>query len=196
MEDILKEIKIADIITISATLFAIIDVLGNVPVIIKLKADMTDFKPGQITFFAGGLMIAFLFAGESILKALGLDINSFAIAGAIVIFLIAMEMILGVKIFKVDPDNSKSGNLIPIGFPLLAGAGTLTILISLRSIYSIYNILISVAINLILIYIILRSTKWIEKRLGKSGLLAIEKFFGIITLALAIKIIRTNFFPS
>ncbi len=185
-----------DIITISVTLFVIIDVLGNVPVIIKLKAGMTDFKPGQITLFAGGLMIAFLFAGESILKGLGLDINSFAIAGAIVIFLIALEMILGVKIFKVDPDNTKSGNMVPIGFPLLAGAGTLTILISLRSIYSIINILIAVGINLILIYVVLRSTGWLERKISKSGLTAIEKFFGIITLALAIKIIRTNFFPE
>ncbi|MBK7569565.1 MAG: MarC family protein [Bacteroidia bacterium] len=189
-------ISIDDIITISVTLFVIIDVLGNVPVIIKLKASMPNFKPGEITLFAGALMIAFLFAGESILKALGLDINSFAIAGAIVIFLIALEMILGVKIFKVDPDNTKSGNMVPIGFPLLAGAGTLTILISLRSIYSIMNILIAVGINLILIYVVLRSTGWIERKLSKSGLTAIEKFFGIITLALAIKIIRTNFFPE
>ncbi|MBK7038378.1 MAG: MarC family protein [Chitinophagales bacterium] len=189
-------ISFEDIITISVTLFVIIDVLGNVPVIIKLKASMPNFKPGEITLFAGALMIAFLFAGESILKALGLDINSFAIAGAIVIFLIALEMILGVKIFKVDPDNTKSGNMVPIGFPLLAGAGTLTILISLRSIYSIMNILIAVGINLILIYVVLRSTGWIERKLSKSGLTAIEKFFGIITLALAIKIIRTNFFPE
>jgi len=189
-------ISIEDIITISVTLFVIIDVLGNVPVIIKLKAGMTNFKPGEITLFAGALMISFLFAGETILKALGLDINSFAIAGAIVIFLIALEMILGVKIFKVDPDNTKSGNMVPIGFSLLAGAGTLTILISLRSIYSIMNILIAVGINLILIYVVLRSTGWIERKLSKSGLTAIEKFFGIITLALAIKIIRTNFFPE
>ena len=188
-------INIQDIITISVTLFVIIDVLGNVPVIIKLKSGMADFKPGEITLFAGALMVSFLFAGESILKALGLDINSFAIAGAIVIFLIALEMILGVKNFKVDPDNTKSGNMVPIGFPLLAGAGTLTILISLRSIYSIMNILIAVGINLILIYVVLRSTGWIERKLSKSGLTAIEKFFGIITLALAIKIIRTNFFP-
>ena len=189
-------ISFEDIVTISVTLFVIIDVLGNVPVIIKLKAGMADFKPGEISLFAGALMISFLFAGESILKALGLDINSFAIAGAIVIFLIALEMILGVKIFKVDPDNTKSGNMVPIGFPLLAGAGTLTILISLRSIYSIMNILIAVGINLILIYVVLRSTGWIERKLSKSGLTAIEKFFGIITLALAIKIIRTNFFPE
>ena len=192
----MSAIKLQDIVTISITLFAIIDVVGNVPVIINMKSRMTDFKPLQTTVFSGLLMVLFLFAGDSILNLLGLDIGSFAIAGAIVIFLLSMEMILGVHIFKIDPQNSKSGSLVPIGFPLLVGAGTLTLLISLRSLYSIYNILIAVGINLILIYVVLRSTNWIEKKLGKSGLVAIEKFFGIIALALAIKIIRTNFFPS
>lgn len=187
--------KLQDIVTVSVTLFAIIDVIGNVPVIINMKSRMNNFKPLQTTVFSGILMGLFLFAGDSILKILGIDIGSFAIAGAIVIFLLAMEMILGVHIFKINPQNSKAGSLVPIGFPLLVGAGTLTILISLRSLYSIYDILIAVLINLFLIYVVLRSTNWIEKKLGKTGLVAIEKFFGIIALALAIKIIRTNFFP-
>lgn len=191
----MSAIRLQDIVTISVTLFAIIDVVGNVPVIINMKNRMSEFKPVRTTIFSGALMIVFLFAGEAILSLLGIDLGSFAIAGAIVIFLIAMEMILGVKIFKIDDKNSRSGSLVPIGFPLLVGAGTLTILISLRSLYSIYNILIAVGINLILIYIVLRSTSWIERKIGKSGLVAIEKFFGIITLAIAIKIIRTNFFP-
>lgn len=192
----MASLQIRDILTISVTLFAIIDVIGNIPVIINLKSRMVDFRPGQTTLFAGALMVLFLFAGQTILSVLGIDVSSFAIAGAIVIFLLSLEMILGIHIFKIDPQNSRTGSLIPIGFPLLVGAGTLTILISLRSLYSIYNILAAVAINLVLIYVVLRSTTWIEQRIGKSGLVAIEKFFGIIALALAIKIIRTNFFPA
>ena len=185
-------INLTDILTITFTLFAIIDVVGNIPVIISLKNRMEVFRPAQTTLFSGSLMVLFLFAGETILNVLGIDISSFAIAGGVVIFLLALEMILGIHIFKVDPQSSKSGSLVPIGFPLLVGAGTLTILISLRSLYSIYDILIAILLNLVLIYIVLRSTDFIERKLGRSGLTAIEKFFGIIALALAIRIIKTN----
>ncbi|MBC8173385.1 MAG: MarC family protein [Chitinophagales bacterium] len=187
-------IRLSDILSISLTLFAIIDVLGNIPVIISMKSRMESFKPGHTTIFAGLLMITFLFIGEGILTVLGIDVQSFALAGSVVIFLLGLEMILGMHIFKPATDGSSAGSLVPIGFPLLVGAGTLTVLISMRSVYSIYNILIAVVINIILMYVILRSTGWIEKKIGKTGLQAITKFFGVIALALAIKIFRTNFF--
>ncbi|MBC8047128.1 MAG: MarC family protein [Fimbriimonadaceae bacterium] len=187
-------IRISDIITISLTLFAIIDVLGNVPAIISMKNRGITLRPVQTTFFAGVLMIAFLFLGDSILKLLGLDTQSFALAGSVVIFLLGLEMILGIHIFKAGADGVTSGSIVPIAFPLLVGAGTLTVLISMRSVYSIYNILIAVLINIIVMYIVLRSTGWIERKMGKTGLHALTKFFGVIALALAIKIFRANFF--
>ena len=186
-------IRISDIISISLTLFAIIDVLGTVPAIIALKNRGVILQPGQTTLFAGMLMISFLFLGNGILHALGLDIQSFALAGSVVIFLLGLEMILGIHIFKSGSDGSVSGAFVPVAFPLLVGAGTLTVLISMRSVYSIYNILIAVVVNSIIIYIVLRSTEWIEKKIGKSGLLAITKFFGVIAMALAIKIFLANF---
>ena len=187
-------IQLKDIITISITLFAIIDVVGNVPVIISMKNRGVILQPVQASLFAGALMVAFLFLGDSILQVFGLDTRSFALAGSVVIFLLGLEMILGVHIFKPGDDGTGSGSLVPIAFPLLVGAGTLTMLMSLRTLYSIYSILIAVLINIIIMYIVLRSTGWIEKRISKTGLHAITKFFGVIALALAIKIFLANIF--
>lgn len=192
----MSAVNITDIITISLTLFAIIDVLGNVPAIINMKNRGMHFKPAQVTLFAGVLMVTFLFLGNTILSLLGLDTESFAIAGSIVIFLLGLEMILGIHIFKAGTEATASGSFVPIAFPLLVGAGTLTVLISMRSVYSIYNILIAVLINVIIMYITLRSTGYIERKIGKTGLSAITKFFGVIALALAIKIFRSNFLPE
>lgn len=189
----MSAIRISDIITISLTLFAIIDVLGNVPAIISMKNRGTTLQPMQTSIFAGGLMIIFLFLGNSILQLLGIDVQSFALAGSVVIFLLGLEMILGIHIFKGAADGAASGSLIPIGFPLLVGAGTLTVIISMRSMYSVYNILIAVFINVIIMYFVLRSTGYIERKISKPGLHAITKFFGVISLALAIQIFRTNF---
>lgn len=189
----MTSIRISDIITISLTLFAIIDVLGNVPAIISMKSRGTVLQPMQTTLFAGALMVLFLFLGNSILQLLGIDVQSFAIAGSVVIFLLGLEMILGIHIFKAAADGGSSGSLIPIGFPLLVGAGTLTVIISLRSLYSVYNILIAVLLNIIVMYIVLRSTTVIERKISKPGLHAITKFFGVISLALAIQIFRNNF---
>ncbi|HET8963456.1 MAG TPA: MarC family protein [Chitinophagales bacterium] len=184
--------SINDIVTITFTLFAIIDVIGSLPAIINVKSKISDFKPLSTTLFTGFLMIAFLLAGNTFLNLIGIDVSSFAVAGSIVIFIIGIEMILGINLFKTSPEAQKAGSLVPIGFPLLAGSGTLTSLISLRAIYSIYNILIGVAINLILIYIVLRSTGWIERKIGPAGLEVIKKFFGVILIAIAVKIFRTN----
>ncbi|HRF75998.1 MAG TPA: MarC family protein [Chitinophagales bacterium] len=189
-------ISITDIITISLTLFAIIDVLGNVPVIISMKNKGIVLQPIKTTIFAGVLMVTFLFLGDTILSLLGLDTQSFALAGSVVIFLLGLEMILGIHIFKSSPEGSAAGSLVPIAFPLLVGAGTLTVLISMRSVYSIYDILIAVLINSIIMYFVLRSTTWIELKIGKTALHAITKFFGVIALALAIKIFMTNFYHA
>ena len=186
-------ISITDIITISLTLFAIIDVLGNVPVIISMKNKGIVLQPVKTTIFAGVLMVTFLFLGDTILSLLGLDTQSFALAGSVVIFLLGLEMILGIHIFKSSPEGSASGSLVPIAFRLLVGAGTLSVLISMRSVYSIYDILIAVLINSIIMYFVLRSTTWIELKIGKTALHAITKFFGVIALALAIKIFMSNF---
>lgn len=187
-------IGLSEIVTISLTLFAIIDVPGSVPAIISMKNRGLNLNPAKTTFFAGLLMLSFLFLGDSILKLLGLDTQSFALAGSVVIFLLGLEMILGIHIFKASPDGAVSGSFVPVAFPLLVGAGTLTVLISMRSVYSIYNILIAVMVNIVVMYIVLRSTGWIEKRIGKEGLHAITKFFGVIALALSIKIFMSNFF--
>ncbi len=189
-------ISITDIITISLTLFAIIDVLGNVPVIISMKNKGIVLQPIKTTIFAGVLMVTFLFLGDTILSLLGLDTQSFALAGSVVIFLLGLEMIFGIHIFKSSPEGSAAGSLVPIAFPLLVGAGTLTVLISMRSVYSIYDILIAVLINSIIMYFVLRSTTWIELKIGKTALHAITKFFGVIALALAIKIFMTNFYHA
>ena len=187
-------ISFNNIVTVSLTLFAIIDVVGSVPaIIITIKKKLPDFRPLYTTLFAGALMIVFLFLGESFLRLIGLDVQSFAVAGSIVIFIIGMEMILGINILRTNPDNGKSGSFVPIGFPLLAGSGTLTSLISLRAVYNSLEILLAIFVNLILIFIVLRSTNIIERTLGNGGLETIKKFFGVILIAIAVKIFKENF---
>ena len=186
-------ISFNNIVTVSLTLFAIIDVVGSVPAIITIKKKLPDIRPLYTTLFAGALMIVFLFLGESFLRLIGLDVQSFAVAGSIVIFIIGMEMILGINIFRTNPDNGKSGSFVPIGFPLLAGSGTLTSLISLRAVDNSLEILLAIFVNLILIFIVLRSTNIIERTLGNGGLETIKKFFGVILIAIAVKIFKENF---
>jgi len=183
-----------NVVTVSLTLFAIIDVIGSVPAIITIKGKLQDFRPFSTTLFAGILMIVFLFIGEHFLKLIGLDVSSFAVAGSIVIFILGMEMILGINIFKTNPDSGKSGSFVPIGFPLLAGSGTLTSLISLRAVYSTIEILLAIIINLLLVYLVLKSTGVIERTMGKGGLETVKKFFGVILLAIAVKIFKENLF--
>jgi multiple antibiotic resistance protein len=181
-----------EIITITFTLFAVIDILGGLPVIISLKQKNIAIEPTKATVVAGFLMIVFLFAGEKILSFIGLDLSSFAIAGSIVIFIIAIEMILGINLFKEDPEVN-SGSIVPIAFPILAGSGTLTTLMSMKSVYKDYNIVIAIVLNLIFIWIVLYYTHWFEKKLGKNGLTVIRKFFGVLLLAIAVKVFKTNF---
>lgn len=182
-----------EIITVTFTLFAVIDMVGNIPVFASLRSKMGgEIRSLQATLASGALMIFFLLIGQQFLNILGLDAQSFAVAGSIVIFIIALEMVLGQDFFKPDSDP-KSGSVVPIAFPLIAGSGTLTTIMSLKANYADVNILISIVINCIVIFIVLKSIKWIEKALGPNGMLVIRKFFGVILLAIAVKIFSSNF---
>lgn len=181
-----------EIITVAFTLFAVIDIIGSLPIIISLKNKNTEIQPLKATLFSGLLMLGFLFIGENFLNFIGLDLQAFAIAGSIVIFIIAIEMILGITLFKEDPD-ANVGSIFPIAFPLLAGSGTLTSIMSMKSIYPLSSIIIGILANLVFIWVVLNFTDVIEKKLGKNGLLVIRKFFGVLLLAIAVKIFKTNF---
>lgn len=186
------EISTKEIITVSFTLFAVIDMLGSIPVLVSLKGKFGGtIKSMQATLVSMGLMVLFLFLGQEFLKLLGLDVKSFAVAGSIVIFILGLEMVLGVEFFKPDA-NSKSGSVVPIAFPIIAGSGTLTTIMSLKANYGDVNILIGIFINCVVIYIVLKSLKWIEKALGPSGLVVVRKFFGVILIAIAVKIFGSN----
>jgi multiple antibiotic resistance protein len=187
-----SEIAFKEILTVSFTLFAVIDMLGSIPILAALREKMGGvIKSGQATFASGGLMILFLFLGQEFLKLLGLDVQSFAVAGSIVIFILGLEMVLGLEFFKPDK-NAKSGNIVPIAFPLIAGSGTLTTIMSLKANYADANILIGILINCIVIYLVLVSLKWIEKVLGPNGMAVVRKFFGVILIAIAVKIFGSN----
>ena len=180
-----------EIITISFTLFAVIDILGNIPLLISLKEKMGGIHEGKATLVSGLLMILFLFFGEKFLAVLGLDVKSFAVGGSIVIFILGLEMVLGIEFFK-SGDTPQSGTVVPIAFPLIAGSGTLTTIISLQANYKSIPILIAILLNLILVFVVLKSLNAIGKLLGPSGLLAVRKFFGVVLLAIAVKIFATN----
>ena len=186
------DVMIKEIITVTFTLFAVIDMLGNAPVLISLKAKMGGkINNVQATLASGSLMILFLFIGKQFLNLLGLDVKSFAVAGSIVIFIIGLEMVLGLDFFKAE-NNDKTGSVVPIAFPLIAGSGTLTTIMSLKANYNDVNILLGILVNCLIIFLVLGSLKWIERALGPNGLLVVRKFFGVILLAIAVKIFGTN----
>lgn len=188
----LSQIAIKEILTVSFTLFAVIDMVGNIPVLASLRLKMGgEIRSTQATLASGALMILFLLIGKQFLGLLGLDVQSFAVAGSIVIFIIGLEMVLGHDFFKPD-SNPKSGSVVPIAFPLIAGSGTLTTIMSLKANYYDPNIFIGILINCVVIYIVLKSLKWIEKVLGLNGMMVIRKFFGVILLAIAVKIFGSN----
>ncbi len=184
-------LSLADIFSITFTLFAVIDVIGGLPVIIGLKNRDIEFKPATATMVAGFLMILFLLVGDKLLGIMGVDVQSFAVAGSIVIFILGIELVLGINIFKTEQDLGNSGSVVPLAFPLLAGSGTLTTIISLRSVYSIPNIIVGILINLIVIYVVLRSVNWLEEKIGKTALAAMKKFFGVVLIAIAVRIFMT-----
>ena len=184
----LKEVGVA-----SMVLFAVIDIIGSMPIIIKIKQTAGSIHPLRATAVAT-LMIGFLFLGESILGVIGVGISEFAVAGSFVLFFMALEMILGIEIFKhkQDSSSSKTASIVPLAFPVIAGAGTMTSIVSLRAEFAQVNILAAIILNLTLVFVVLKLTSKIEKVLGKGGIAVVEKVFGIILLAIAIKLFTTN----
>ncbi len=179
--------KIDELLTIVFTLFAVIDIVGSIPLLIAMKEKSGAIKSLKVTLISGALMILFLFLGKPFLQLLGLDVKSFAVGGSIVIFLLGLEMVLGHEIFKGDK-NAQSGAVVPIAFPIIAGSGTLTTIMSLKANFEEAYILGGILVNLIIVYLVLKSLNFIERMLGPGGLLAVRKFFGVILLAIAVKI--------
>lgn len=187
----LSAIKFSEILTVTLTLFAVIDILGSIPILIGLKQKMGKINSFLATFVSGILMLLFFFFGGEMLRFMGLDVSSFAIAGSLIIFFLGMEMILGIEFFKSE-DGASSGSIVPIAFPLIAGSGTLTTIMSLKASYHQYNILIGILLNLLIVFLCLRSLSFIERLLGPSGIAVVRKFFGVILIAIAVKIFKEN----
>lgn len=184
------DFNFSQILSTSMILFAIIDILGAIPIIISLRQKAGHIESEKASIVAAVLMILFLFVGEAMLQVIGLDVQSFAIAGSFVIFIIALEMVLGLTIFKEEAPETVS--IVPLAFPLIAGAGTMTTLLSLKSEYETQNILVGIIVNIIFVYIVLKNTSRLEKLFGKTGLNILRKAFGVILLAIAIKLFRNN----
>lgn len=183
-----------EILSVSLILFSVIDILGSIPIIIDLRKKHGHIHSEKITVISAVLMIAFLFVGESILKLFGIDVGSFAISGAIIMFIIGMEMVLGLQLFRQDPNAPESASVVPIAFPLIAGAGTMTTIISLRAEYQTVNLLIGIVLNLLFVYLVLKTTGWLERKIGPAGFSVLRKVFGIILLSIAIKLFKNHWF--
>lgn len=191
MKDFFNAFDLSQVFRASMVLFAVIDIIGSVPIIIKVKEKSGYISPMRISIISFGIMICFLLLGESILNIFGVDIRSFAVAGSLIIFAIALEMIMGWNLFR-DEASSKVASVIPLAFPIIAGAGTLTTLVALKAEFDEINILIGIILNIIVIYTVLRLTKRIELILGEGGIMIVKKVFGIILLAIALKLFSTN----
>lgn len=184
------QLNFNEILSVTMILFAIIDILGAIPVIIELRQRAGHIESEKASIAVLILMVAFLFAGNGLLNIIGLDVSSFAIAGSLVIFIIAMEMVLGVKFFKEEMPETVS--IVPLAFPLIAGAGTMTTLLSLKSQYQTQNILIGIIVNTLFVYLVLKNVGRLERLFGKTGINILRKAFGVILLAIAIKLFRSN----
>ena len=171
-------------------LFAVIDILGSIPIIVTLRKKVGQVQSEKATLVAGAIMIVFLFLGERILHLLGVDVQSFAIAGSFVLFFLALEMILGITLYKEESPNTAS--IVPIAFPMIAGAGTMTSLVSLRAEFATINIIIAIVLNMVVVYAVLKNTERIERILGSGGLSILRKVFGVILLAIAVKLFFAN----
>jgi multiple antibiotic resistance protein len=185
-----------EIFSVTLILFSVIDILGAIPVIIQIRQREGRIHAETATIISAVLMVSFLYLGQFILHLFGLDVTSFALAGAIIIFIIAMEMILGITLIKDDPDAKGTGSIVPLAFPIIAGAGTLSTILSLRAVYEEVNILIGITLNLIIVYIVLRLSTWLERKIGKPGFAVLRRVFGVILLAIAVKIVKNNFTVS
>lgn len=184
------ELDLKEIITVGMVLFAVIDIVGTIPIIVDLRTKHGHIESEKASIVAGIIMIVFLFAGEKFLNLIGIDVHSFAVAGSFVLFFLALEMILGIRIYKEE--EASSASIVPLAFPLIAGAGTMTTLLSLRSQFYTVNIVIAIVLNIILVYVVLKSSAKIEKILGKNGLGVVRKTFGIVLLAIAVKLFASN----
>ena len=173
-------------------MFAVIDIVGSIPFLLDIKRKAGDIHPERASLVALGIMLAFLFLGEGVINFLGIDVNSFAVAGSMVMFFMALEMILGITLFKQSPQSMKTATIVPVAFPLIAGAGSMTSIISLRAEYAAVNIALAILVNMALVYFVLRMTGRIERLLGEGGIAVLQKVFGIILLAIAVKLFSAN----
>jgi multiple antibiotic resistance protein len=179
-----------EIVTCTMVLFAVIDIVGSIPIIIGLRQKVGHIQSEKASLVAGLIMIGFLFLGEQILSLIGIDVNSFAVAGALIIFFLALEMILGIQLYK--DESSVTASIVPIAFPIIAGAGTLTSILSLRAEYDLANLIVAIIVNIIIVYVVLKSSKRIERVLGPSGIGVIRKIFGVVLMAIAVKLFAGN----
>ncbi len=181
-----------EILTAFMVLFAVIDIIGNIPIVIDLRKKVGHIQSEKASIIAGVIMIVFLFLGQGLLGLIGIDVNSFAIAGAFILFFIALEMILGITLYKDDSNSAITASVFPLAFPLIAGPGSLTTLLSLRAEFSIENIIVAVFLNVVVIYLVLKTSLKIERLIGANGIQIIRKVFGVILLAIAVKLFVTN----
>ncbi|QDO93021.1 MarC family protein [Formosa sediminum] len=186
------QFNIKEIFTAFMILFAVIDIIGNIPIVIDLRKKMGHIQSEKASIIAGTILIVFLFLGNSILKLIGIDVNSFAVAGSFILFFIALEMILGITLYKQEEQSAVTATVFPLAFPLIAGPGSLTTLLSLRAEFKTENIIIAVLLNVILIYIVLKTSSAIERIIGQTGINIIRKVFGVILLAIAVKLFAHN----
>lgn len=184
-------LNLKEIVTAFMVLFAIIDITGSVPVILELKERNGKVEAGKAALISFAMLVIFLFMGEAVLRFFNVDIPSFAIAGAIVLIAVAIEMTFNVTLFKSDA-SQESGTIVPLVFPLIAGAGSLTTCLSLRAECSAINIIIAIALNMAVVYFVIKKVNWVEKLLGKGGIYILRKMFGVILLAMSVKLIVTN----
>ncbi len=182
-----------DLISVSLILFSVIDIIGSIPLIIDMKKRGVKIESAKASVIAMVLMLLFLLTGRPLLSLFGVDVESFAVAGSIIIFLLGIEMVLGITLFRDDHLEEKTGTIVPIAFPLLAGAGTMTTILTLKAKYEPIDIALGIVLNTLIVFLVLRSSDWISKKLGESGANVLRKVFGIILLAIAIKIFRENF---
>ncbi len=184
------ELNFKEIATVGMVLFAVIDIVGTLPIVVDLRNKHGHIESGKASFVAGLIMIIFLFVGEEFLKLIGIDVHSFAVAGSFVLFFLALEMILGIRLYR--DESSSSASIVPIAFPIIAGTGTMTTLLSLKAQYQTENIVIAIILNIIVVYVVLKLSAKIEKMLGKNGLDVIRKAFGVVLLAIAVKLFAAN----
>ncbi len=187
-----SDFNLLQILTASMVLFAVIDIIGSIPIILDIKQRSGHVNAERATLVSLVIMLVFLFVGEQIISLIGIDIYSFAVAGSFVILFLALELVLGVEIFKHEQTPTKVASIVPLAFPIIAGAGSMTTLLSLRAEFDAINIVIAIFINMILVYVVLKLTRRIENALGEVGIAIIKKVFGVILLAIAVKLFSSN----